>query len=58
MDTFSVTSTSSRVYYKLCGTLTGQHSEYIIVGIFFLGVKKKASKSSEDYIFSTLYFFK
>merc|ERR1712012_11136 len=25
VDTFSVTSTSSRVYYKLCGTLTGQH---------------------------------
>ena len=27
VDSFAVTTGSSRTYYTLCGTLTGQHSE-------------------------------
>lgn len=29
IDTFDVTTGSSRDYYALCGTLTGQHCKYI-----------------------------
>ena len=29
VDTFDVTTGSSRDYYALCGTLTGQHCKYI-----------------------------
>ena len=30
IDTFDVTTGSSRDYYALCGTLTGQHCKYIV----------------------------
>ena len=40
-DTFDVTSGSSRDYFALCGTLTGQHSKFCLLrlyGTFFTTV--------------------
>ena len=40
VDSFSVTTGSSRTYYTLCGTLSGQHSKFLlyipIMGFFYV----------------------
>ena len=36
VDSFAVTTGSSRTYYTLCGTLTGQHSKFKSFKVYFV----------------------